>query len=333
MKHLRISILLVIMLAATMALGGTASAATPSIIDFEGLGEGDIITSLSSGSGISGPAVAGSVAVYGEKNGVVGTNAAMIFDSECDGNSANCTGGDFDLFAPGYGKTLIASEDFLSSDPDDNAFGGFVYFDFSGFGTGLVDISTLNVLDTEGGGTIELFLNGSPAGSMPIPMIANGTQATVNVGATGVSAMKVTFAESGAVDNIRVTPLEEPGDQGCTPGYWKNLRKHGDSWTVLSPQQTVASAGFNSTYFADTTLVDALAGGGGRGVEGAEKILLRAAVAGLLNIYSGDVAYATENAAAFIADVNAALASGNRSTMLSLGSTIDGWNNGGCPLN
>lgn len=82
----------------------------------------------------------------------------------------------------------------------------------------------------------------------------------------------------------------------------------------------------------DDTLAGALNYKGGSGVTGAARILLRAAVAALLNSANPDVDY-PRTTAEVIADVNAALASGNRSTMLNLASELDADNNLGCPLN
>ena len=82
----------------------------------------------------------------------------------------------------------------------------------------------------------------------------------------------------------------------------------------------------------NNTLLDALNYGGGSGVTGGARILLRAAVAALLNAAHPDIDY-PRTTAEIIADVNAALASGSRSTMLELASELDADNNLGCPIN
>jgi hypothetical protein len=136
-------------------------------------------------------------------------------------------------------------------------------------------------------------------------------------------------------------PLPAPGpgggsgeDTGCTPGYWKN---HTDSWagTGFTPGQTVGSVFSGASAFpslAAQTLLQALQGGGGPGLDGAAKILLRAAAAALLNAGHSGVDY-PRTTAEILADVNAALASGNRDTMLGLATALDNDNNAGCPLN
>lgn len=128
-------------------------------------------------------------------------------------------------------------------------------------------------------------------------------------------------------------PNETPGTEGCTPGYWKN---HTRSWsgTGYSPSQTVVSVFSGASAFpslAGQTLLQALQGGGGPGTLGAAKILLRAATAALLNAASSGVDY-PRTSAQIISDVNAALASNNRDTMLALASALDRDNNLGCPL-
>ncbi len=123
------------------------------------------------------------------------------------------------------------------------------------------------------------------------------------------------------------------GNQGCTPGYWKN---HTDSWppTGYTTQQavlTVFSEAWRYPAQGQSALHQALGFGGGPGVEGAAEILLRAAVAAALNAAHPGVAY-PRLAGEVIADVNDALLSGNRDTMLALAAALDADNNRGCPL-
>lgn len=122
--------------------------------------------------------------------------------------------------------------------------------------------------------------------------------------------------------------------QGCTPGYWKN---HTDSWppTGYSPSQSVASVFSQAAAypeFGSSSLLEALKFHGGKGVEGAAAILLRAAVAALLNASHPGVDF-PRTPASVISSVDAALASGDRDTMLSLAMSLDFDNNLGCPLN
>jgi hypothetical protein len=143
-----------------------------------------------------------------------------------------------------------------------------------------------------------------------------------------------------------LTPLtagaEVAGDaDACTPGYWKN---HPESWEEFSPGQTVGSAFPGVT--SDVTLLQALQGGGGPGIEGAQRILLRAAVASLLNAANDDLEYPLRRNATpegdytfegaplilfpVIADV---YTNGNRARILALANELDRINNSlPCPL-
>lgn len=117
---------------------------------------------------------------------------------------------------------------------------------------------------------------------------------------------------------------DEPGNEGLTPGYWKN---HVSAWAApYTAGTTLAQAGFTGGLFQSTTLLAALQGGGGPGLSGAQKILYRAAVAALLNAASADVDYPL-TVAQVLAQTNAAVATGDRDTILALAATLDGYNN------
>jgi hypothetical protein len=124
------------------------------------------------------------------------------------------------------------------------------------------------------------------------------------------------------------------GYQGCTPGYWKN---HTASWppTGYTTGQDIDTVFASvNTYYSDlgnAGLREALSFTGGSGNHGAAEILLRAAVAALLNAAHPNVAY-PRTAASVIADVNTALLD-DRDTMLALAALLDADNNRGCPLN
>ena len=116
---------------------------------------------------------------------------------------------------------------------------------------------------------------------------------------------------------------------GCSLGYWKN---HTGVWpSPYSALWTTIGLYFTPSNFGATPFGQALAFPGGSGVSGGQQILLRQAVAALLN----EAHYGTSfgpytSQAALIAAVNAALVTGNRTTMTNLASALDTVNNGVC---
>lgn len=127
---------------------------------------------------------------------------------------------------------------------------------------------------------------------------------------------------------------EAIGNQGCTPGFWKNHTVH---WppTGYSSTQKVKDVFPESLFWpaiSYSTLLAALGFGGGPGSDGAAEILLRAGVAALLNASHPNVNY-PRTTASVLTDVNAALATHSRDSMLALAAALDADNNRGCPLN
>jgi hypothetical protein len=139
--------------------------------------------------------------------------------------------------------------------------------------------------------------------------------------------------------------------QGCTPGYWK-VDQHWDSWPapwspsgplsamfsgVTNPPYATSEVTFpggTSVLMGSATQVQALNFQGGDSVQEKAEILLRAAVAAVLNADSPGVNFPWTSAQV-ISEVNAALASQDATTIIDLADQLDGDNNGpgGCPLN
>ena len=120
----------------------------------------------------------------------------------------------------------------------------------------------------------------------------------------------------------------EPG--GLTPGFWKNLRKHGMYWEGYSPDEDTIGEVFvlpEELASLNVPLIDALKFGGGKGIIGMAKSLLRAAVAAILNDANSEIDY--QYPGDVIDDVNNALASLNRDTMEDIKDTLDEANNYG----
>lgn len=126
--------------------------------------------------------------------------------------------------------------------------------------------------------------------------------------------------------------IEPPaeGDEGCTPGYWRN---HADRWLGVTPGDD-----FDATFAVDAfdpnqTLGQAVQLGGG-GVNA----LARHAVAALLNSYGGvpngdgEVVDYPFTTAEVLAMVKAAIDSGDAAEIEATKNTLDEANNLGCPL-
>jgi hypothetical protein len=97
----------------------------------------------------------------------------------------------------------------------------------------------------------------------------------------------------------------------------------------------VASVFSNAAAFpilANSILQQGLSFQGGSTLQGAAEILLRAGIAAVLNAAHPGVNYPLSTSS-IVSQVNSALASNSRSTMLDLASALDADNNLGCPLN
>jgi hypothetical protein len=75
------------------------------------------------------------------------------------------------------------------------------------------------------------------------------------------------------------------------------------------------------------TALDALKYKGGNGIEGAQRILLRAYFAAFLNEQAFGAAYSGD-----FSDIGAVINSGDRQAILDLASELDAANNAGCPF-
>ncbi len=140
---------------------------------------------------------------------------AILFDT------ANPTGGDFDLMTPnpnnptnntalGY-VFILAEDDFdgnndgLVDDPDDEAGGGEIRFDFDK----AVTFDTVLVLDCDEN-EVDTFRfydeNGLELGAFLIPDLPDGSVQMIDVGLAGVYAAVIELGGSGAVAKLRFCP-------------------------------------------------------------------------------------------------------------------------------
>jgi len=206
-------------LAATVLLASTTLADE---VDFEGLGAGQILGSVTSADG------AGPIGVNGFNPTLGSVNAAVVFDT------ANPTGGDFDLGTPNsdfggpgtggggaagaagensqaLGMVLIVDEHLITgptgfvTDPDDAAISGVTLeLDFSALGS--VTVNSVDYIDVELGrtGSVALFgVKDEPLGEFSIAAVGNNGVGSVDAGETsGVLRMLVTFGGSGALAGV-----------------------------------------------------------------------------------------------------------------------------------
>lgn len=189
---------------------GTASAGVmiggQVVVDFESFSAGTVITNQIPGMTIS-------------VDNPNGPDTAMIFDSSA------WTGGDNDLQTPGYhptntqslSKILIISEDNNSSDPDDEAEGGRIYFDLDFVATSLSGI----MVDIETGETfqIKLYRNGSEVfNSGNINGLGDNSLNNFNTHEIdgGFDKVRIKMSGSGAVGELTFVPT--PGSIALLAG-------------------------------------------------------------------------------------------------------------------
>lgn len=151
-----------------------------------------------------------------------------------------------------------------------------------------------------------------------------------------VSALLIMSVIAGLLATAAPAAATNIGNEGCTPGYWKN---HHENWEEYQPTTRLSAMAVNFgpqlSHMSTVTFAEALEFGGGPGIEGAAKILLRAAAAAYLNAAHEGLGYPYRR---FMEpfnireQLNAAFASGDRATMLTLAGTLDSANNLGCPL-
>jgi hypothetical protein len=118
--------------------------------------------------------------------------------------------------------------------------------------------------------------------------------------------------------------------EGKTIGYWKN---HTDKWVGYSTDQTLEEVfDLPEKYeHLDATLLEALSFKKGKDLDGAVRLLLKQAVAALLNIGHPDIRYqiGIDDLLYFVNRVLTRFDGMNRGYILSLQFSLDKWNNAG----
>lgn len=125
---------------------------------------------------------------------------AMIFDS------SNPTGDDFDLATEDRGNVLIISEDGDSANPDDNAGGGTIRFNWSD----AVSIDSIGLLDTNQGGSIVAYDDDSEVlRTVAIPELGDNSLGQVEINTADVDYLDVNLIGSGAITELNFNSLSE----------------------------------------------------------------------------------------------------------------------------
>jgi hypothetical protein len=210
-------------------------------IDFSGLANGEIVNAVT----LFGDLVGVSIEDFGPPSqGSVGTGDAVIYDTDVNG------GNDPDLEAAGQsvtptlGNVLIHQEDGngdpvgdVYPNPDDADTWMELLFTFP---MGDYMVQGFKALDQEGPQgeyialRIDIATDGSQVGITDV-LVDNDSQVEmVNVEPDAMfqNTLEFYFNGSGAIDDIMVCKrTEERGDEGCTPGYWKQ-DQHFGSWPV-----------------------------------------------------------------------------------------------------
>lgn len=124
---------------------------------------------------------------------VGGSGDAMIFDTSAP------TGGDSDLATDNLGGVLIVSEDGDRCDPDDNAGGGTLVFEFDG----AVKIKSLTFLDIEETARMNFYdADGNIISQHFVEATGDNGQVEISLYVLDVARMEVVLKGSGAIDNL-----------------------------------------------------------------------------------------------------------------------------------
>jgi len=156
------------------------------------------------------------ILVHAASAAVSGTDTAVVFDS------GNPTGGDTDLVSPGYGlnndsplgRVLVIAENVTDSgndgvvdDPDDDAMGGRLVFNFD-YDVRFVSGTVLDV-DLSEAAAFEVFDGGGLLlGSYPLSSLGDNSVETVtaNDAIGGVRRIDLVMSGSGALAELRFCP-------------------------------------------------------------------------------------------------------------------------------
>lgn len=150
----------------------------------------------------------------------------------------------------------------------------------------------------------------------------------------GVAAALSVAVMAGAL-SVTAAGATNIGNEGCTPGYWKNHTSAWEEYTTTTTLDELFDFPDALASFRTKTLADALAMQGGPTVSAKTEILMRAAAAAFLNAAHEGLGYPYRRFTEpfnIQAQVNGALASLDKTRIVNLAGTLDAANNLGCPL-
>jgi uncharacterized repeat protein (TIGR01451 family) len=165
-----------------------------------------------------------------------------------------------------------------------------VYYRFVVTNTGGVDLTNVSVNDPMLGGTVCTVPGTLAVGASYTCAVGDPYKAAYNDNTSTCNTATATGTAGAKTATATDTACYSSDYWAFTPGFWKthwDAPKQNDAWqyTAYEVGNSLAEAGFVTNYVNEnaTTLLDALSLPGGRGEAGAERTLLRAAVAALLN--------------------------------------------------
>lgn len=134
---------------------------------------------------------------------------------------------------------------------------------------------------------------------------------------------------------LSITP-KTLDNHGCTLGFWKTHTGFGpqaNAWPspYVPGVTTLGGAGFTNTGNQTTKMSDALAFKGGPSVQDAKNLLMKQAVAALLNAATTGMQYPL-TVAQVLSETNTALATGDRGKILDEAARLEGFNSLEGPL-
>jgi hypothetical protein len=257
---------------------------------------------------------------------VVATGTDPLGNAVSDTNSATCE------------VVLTPAIDVTKECTDASGPGQPINFSGTVTNEGEVDLTDVNVVDSEVGtvlGPIDLAVgeSASYSGSY-IPTTSPSTDTVV---ATGTA---VTTGET--VSDTNSATCQVPGNQGCTPGFWKNNARNwgANAWGCgLSPDMPISYIfwlneplvirGNGKSTITDPTLLEALDANGG-GVNA----MIRHGIAAILNACSPCVTYAINDPIQIVYMIEDTLNGvPGAYTVDELHYMFAGYNEAGCPVN